>query len=140
LRTIKKIELSKCVAACGVDKSCQAYSFDKWNKWCFLKSKVSSLILEPSTISGMRKSGGGPSASSNAIRMDRRDGKSFQGTHVRDATPISPDLCEQACQQDKECLGFTFSKQKDGCRLFGDIATLSLDKNAISGVKTQYAQ
>jgi hypothetical protein len=138
LRTLKKIELDKCSAACQSEKSCHAFSFDKWNKWCFLKSTVSSLILEPSTITGVRKNAGGPATSDVAVRMERRPAKSFEGSGLRNVSVGSPESCQQACEHDAKCLGFTFSRADQACKLFENIGTFSPNGNSTSGFKTQY--
>jgi hypothetical protein len=135
--TLKKIELNKCVASCEAEKSCQAYSFDKWNKWCYLKSSVSTLALEPSATTGIKKNAAEPPKSGASIRIDLRGAKLFEGKS-RNATAKSPDACEQTCEQDGQCLGFTFSKREQACRLFDDISTFSSDTDSISGIKTQY--
>jgi hypothetical protein len=138
LRTLKKVELSACITSCESDTSCQAYSFDKWNQWCFLKSRVSTLILEPSAITGVRKSVEAPSQSDSGVRMDRRAAKSLEGTSSRSAAAKSQEFCEQTCERDAKCLGFTFSTRNQTCRLFDDISSFSSDKGSVSGVKTQY--
>jgi PAN domain len=137
LRTLKKVGLSACIASCESDIRCQAYSFDKWNEWCFLKSSVTKLVLEPSAITGIRKTIDPPSQSDSTIRIDRRAAKTLEGKVLKKDAAKSPELCEQSCGPDQKCLGFTFSKKTEACQLFGDITTLSLDRESVSGVKTQ---
>jgi hypothetical protein len=42
IRTIKNTTLATCVSDCDSDTKCRAYSFDRWNRWCFLKGSPDS--------------------------------------------------------------------------------------------------
>ncbi len=137
LRRLERIELSKCSAACESDRDCHAYSYDKWNKWCFLKSKPTKLTLEPGSISAIRKNVNDPAQSDANIRIEPRASKAFEGSHYRTATVPSAEHCEQSCQRDLKCLGYTFFKESGNCDLFDDITTFSLNRSATSGFKTQ---
>ncbi len=136
-RTLKKVDLLACVKACRSDQKCQGYSFDRWNRWCFLKSSISVLSLEPGSVIGVRKNLGEPSLSSAAIRIDQRVGKKFAGRRYSDTTIASLEFCEEACREDPKCLGYTFSRPTKTCGLFEHIDTFLTDKNATSGTKTQ---
>ena len=137
LRKLGKTELEQCAAVCEADSNCNAYSYDKWDKFCFLKSSISSLTLDPASIVGIKASLKGPPLSDVAIRFDRRIDKAFRGPHPRKTKTKSLELCEQSCQQDQKCLGYTFFKTTKTCELLEEISTFSSDKNAASGAKTQ---
>jgi PAN domain len=50
-RTEKNMNLEGCVKACEGEKQCVAFSFDKWNHWCFLKQVLpTALRLDPQSI------------------------------------------------------------------------------------------
>jgi hypothetical protein len=137
LRTVKRVDHAKCVAACRSDERCRAYSYDKWNRWCFLKSGIGSLLLDPSSSTGVRGATGEPAVSELAPRLDRRSAKKFSGQEYRTAAGPSAESCETMCQQDTKCLGYTFVGSAQKCQLFERIDTFSNDRNAASGVKTQ---
>ena len=48
---VPKVNDQQCVDACKADKRCSSFSFDKWNRYCFLKDTIPTEIrLEPSSI------------------------------------------------------------------------------------------
>jgi hypothetical protein len=55
LATLKNINASACESACAANTDCKGYSFDNWNSYCFLKSSVGSLRLEPRSTTGVRQ-------------------------------------------------------------------------------------
>src|SRR5262245_6771609 len=36
-KTLRDVNFDRCTQACQQDPLCQAFSFDKWNRYCFLK-------------------------------------------------------------------------------------------------------
>jgi hypothetical protein len=117
LRKLQRVPFDKCTAACVGDSRCQGYSYDKWNKWCFLKSAAGELTLDPGSVSGVRKHIANPPASSVAIRTNRST-RAFSG-HVQSNTHgVTLVLCESSCLNEQKCLGFTFDKQAGNCRQF----------------------
>jgi PAN domain len=138
-RTLKNVELAKCAATCQSDKLCLAYSFDKWNKWCFLKSNTNTLGFDPGSMSAVRRSIDQPQASTAAIRIDRRPGRTFLGSFQRTSSE-SLTSCEQACQNDEQCHGYSYVNRDNQCRLFNNILTITRDANVRSGLKTQTQQ
>jgi hypothetical protein len=136
-RTLKNIEGKACSAACRANQQCKAYSFDRWNRWCFLKSNVANLSFEPSSLSGVVKALGRPASSDAVLRIERRPAKAFSGSHFRKNAATTTELCEAACGSDQQCVGFTFSKSTRVCKLFDDIETIVSEGDALSGLKTQ---
>jgi tetratricopeptide (TPR) repeat protein len=118
LRTIKDTDLRNCLSACSNEQRCQAVSFDKWNRYCFLKSTMMSLRLDPRSISMIREGLSSPTVASSTIQMERYRGKGFPGAGYKTVANSQFDSCEMACKQDQMCVAFTFQKDERTCHLF----------------------
>ena len=136
LRKIPKIELKACVAACQADRQCSGYSFDRWNRYCYLKSTISALTFDPSSTAGLRAQGV-PEFSKAEYRIDRRANKSLEGSSSVKIGISGVEDCDRNCAADKTCFGFTFEKPRGVCRAFSAISTFKPDRSATSGIKTQ---
>jgi hypothetical protein len=139
IRRIEKVDTEKCAHECTTTEACKAYSFDKWNKWCFLKSSSATLVLEPSSLTAIKADAPKPQTSTAATRIDRRSGKSLIGSPLRDASVSSADECESTCRGEAKCVGYTFLKSHKQCKLFAGIESFASNSSASSGVKTQSA-
>jgi PAN domain/HdeA/HdeB family len=137
LRKIPKIELKACIAACGADRECRAYSFDRWNRYCYLKSTANALTFDPSSTTGLRADSDNPGFSKVEYRIDRRANKSLEGSSSVKAGIAGVEDCDRSCVADKACFGFTFEKPRAVCRIFSAISTFKPDRGATSGIKTQ---
>jgi peptidyl-prolyl cis-trans isomerase C len=137
LRTLKNIEQKACSAACQASPQCQAYSYDRWNRWCFLKSAVGELAFEPGSISGVKKALPEPALSTAAVRIDRRLAKGYSGSHKRTTAVASIEQCEETCKSDKSCVGYTYAKSAKICKAFDQIEGFGPEGGAVSGRKTQ---
>ena len=125
------------MSACEGDAGCKAYSYDKWKRYCYLKGTLVPLVLNPSSLSGVRESIGKPEISELQLRMERTQARKFSGNELLFTTNSTLDSCESKCQQHESCVGLTFEKGTDACRLFNSIAAPSREKNATSVIKTQ---
>ena len=68
---LPKVNYEQCVDACKADKRCSSFSFDKWNRYCFLKDTIPTEIrLEPSSIVAVM-SGATPALSSAPRNSER---------------------------------------------------------------------
>ena len=137
LRRLEGVELSKCVATCESDRECKAYSYDKWNRWCFLKSNIATLTLDPASISGVRKAVDVPQEATSPIRIEPLVSKALRGSSYRTSSLKSAQGCQQSCEQDRKCLGFTFTTSRQRCELFDNIKTVDRGSGVTSGYKTQ---
>lgn len=141
LRTIKQTYLDICEKSCARDNSCQAFAFDKWNKWCFLKSSVAApLTLEPSSIVGVRRSLPEPSSSQIASRIERRIRRTFVGSPYRTTEQASLEKCEHECQADDKCIAYTYVRPRSSCKAFDRVESVANDLQTVSGTKTQNSQ
>ena len=66
-----------CERSCSETDDCVAYSYDKWNRWCFLKNGLGLMRFEPKCVIGLLKDAGEPKRATTAIIMQRYRGKEF---------------------------------------------------------------
>ena len=136
LSVLKKVELSVCSKACRDNQACLAFSYDRWNKWCFLTSSARTLTLDPSSISGAREGLPPPAASGAAIRIERRPSKRLVGA-LKNSTAETIGVCEGACQGQSSCVGYSYSAKEHVCGLFESINSFAPNGGVVSGIKTQ---
>ncbi|MER8944405.1 PAN domain-containing protein, partial [Mesorhizobium sp. M0915] len=136
-RSIRDTTVDGCESICTADSQCQAYTFDKWNKVCFLKTDVTALRLNPKSISKVLSSLGEPSFVSDEIAMMRYRSKIFPGSGYSTLTGSSFLSCESDCRSDVQCIAFTFMKNDRTCHLLDSTGEYFSNGRADSGVKTQ---
>jgi hypothetical protein len=137
IRELRNTDLTGCAAACETDRRCVGYSFDKWNRYCFLKSGTRLFRLEPNTTSGLRPDAPKPTLASAPVTMQRYRNKAFPygGQETRRADSL--DECEARCAQDTACVALTFFKASQQCRLMHSTGEYFPDPRADSSIKRQ---
>jgi hypothetical protein len=133
----KKATLDDCVSACQDNSACMAYTFDRWNNYCFLKSQVGELTINPRSVSGVRSDPPPRENTIAPIRMERYRGKIFPGEGDRSFLAKSVEGCEQPCKQDNSCVAYTFTRATKQCRLFSSTGEYFPDRSHDSGTKIQ---
>jgi hypothetical protein len=126
-----------CESACSADSACVAYSFDKWNGWCFLKSSLGVLRFEPKCVVGVREGAGEPPRATSAKVMQRYRGRSFPGEGYERRRSASMEACEESCRVDSACVAFTFRRSASACQMFDVAPEYHPDGDADSGAKRQ---
>lgn len=126
-----------CAARCMKASGCAAFTYDKWNKWCFLKSSVAELRLEPKTVSGIRTSQSVPSRSSAKITVKHYRGKTFPYKGYKTLKRKSFESCKGSCLKENKCVAFSFEKRGGDCRLLHTAGEYFTDAGVDSGIKRQ---
>jgi hypothetical protein len=137
LGKFKNTDLEACASACNGESQCQAYSFDKWNRYCFLKSALTSRRLDPRSTTGIRRDVPTPPTAPEAVQMERYRGKVFPGAGYKATVIARFESCELTCQQDRACVAYTFQKADQLCRLFSSTGEYFANAQTDSGVKRQ---
>jgi hypothetical protein len=137
LAKLPNVGLSDCVAACSKNTNCQAYSFDRWNRYCILKARPGPLRIDPRSVTGMRRDLPPATMVQKPIVMERYRGKIFRGSGYRTLPRSQFEVCESACRADQSCVAFSFDKSERSCRLFETTGVYSSDSQTDSGIKTQ---
>jgi hypothetical protein len=134
---VKGLGQDACAARCEGNATCEAYTFDKWNDWCFLKGSITGLRLEPKAVSGLRAYYSEPPRSGRSLEMVRYRGKHFPGKGYETHRASSMEGCEKVCRGDGHCVGFTYYLAESRCEAFATLDEYFSDDRADSGVKTQ---
>ncbi|MEQ1710880.1 MAG: tetratricopeptide repeat protein [Hyphomicrobium sp.] len=138
LRHMKGLDRAACARACASDNDCRAFTYDKWNRWCFLKSQVGSMRLDPKYQSSFRKGHAAPDTSSAATVIERYRKKNFpQGQKISEQSAASYEECESRCDAGSDCVAFVYASKSRQCRLLSDADEYFSSTDTDSGVKRQ---
>jgi hypothetical protein len=138
---IPNTDLTNCVDACRKASNCVAYTFDKWNRTCFLKSNVTKIRLEPKSDSGIRTDFKTPARASDDTLACRYPKSAFTGQVIRSIEKQSSEACKAECDREKSCVAYTFFNKERTCRIFSNPTDRKGDDvGAESGVKAQRAK
>jgi hypothetical protein len=129
-----------CEAQCQARNKCAAFTFNVWNAACFLKSDVTTALLEPSSVSGLPAGAKPPPKSTAAKSMVRYRGRVFPGEPSSAGASASFMTCEARCKDDPHCIAFSYVKESSICRQFARAGEYSKDSGFDSGVKRQVGQ
>jgi hypothetical protein len=133
------VSSDQCEKFCRRDSRCQAYSYDAWNHYCFLKSALGPLRLEPRSVTYVA-SGAAVSYDAREPIIQRRMQKSFPNEAYLQANAQSYGDCAQRCLRDKRCEAFNFYIATRRCNLIEKPREYSDDRGADVGIKVQAAQ
>ncbi len=135
--TFNNLDLQGCATACKIDTRCRAYSFDRWNRFCFLKSAIGVLRMDPRSITSIRADAPKPAVSTTEITMQRFRGKAFPGAGYKTFKTAAFAACETACRNDEFCIAYTFQKKDLICRVYDTAGEYFTNAQADSGAKLQ---
>jgi hypothetical protein len=133
------ISLDQCENLCKKDGRCQAYSYDAWNRYCFLKSSINPLRLEPRSVTSVA---GGVAVTNDEREpvIQRRPQKAFPNQPYLQANAQNYGDCSQRCLKDKRCEAFNFYQFTRRCNLIEKPKEYSDDRGAEVGIKVQPAR
>lgn len=137
LATLKEKSLEDCVSSCASDKHCKAYTYDRWNRWCFTKTEATDRSVSAKAVSGFLAKLLTPPMLKGPIEMRRYRGKAFPGVAYRSDKEPNSEACESACRNDGDCIAYTFRKPKQQCERFRSAPEYDNDRRADSGAKFQ---
>jgi PAN domain len=131
--------LEHCESLCKKDSRCQAYSYDVWNRYCFLKASVNPLRLEPRSITSVADSATVTYEEREPV-IQRRPQKAFPNEPYLQANAQSYGDCAQRCLKDKRCEAFNFYQSTRQCHLIEKPREYSDVRGAELGIKLQPAK
>lgn len=130
------IPLDRCESLCKKDSRCQAFSYDAWNRYCFLKASVNPLRLEPRNITSVIE-GASVSYDEREPIIQRRAQKAFPNAPYLQANAQSYGDCSQRCLKDRRCEAFNFHLLARRCGLIEKPSEYTDDRAADLGIKVQ---
>ncbi|MGJ5081906.1 TIR domain-containing protein [Bradyrhizobium sp. HKCCYLS3013] len=138
---IRDSEINACALQCDANPACVAFSFDRWNKMCFLKRKISTSVLEPRSAIGIKKPFALPTRSTLPVQLATVHNHRFDARPIATANVSDLTACQVACAGDRRCLAFSFlrgSGQAKNCQIFDNVQDAYIDDPlADSGWKEQ---
>jgi hypothetical protein len=137
LSTLDLPDPGSCLSTCQSDSRCRAFSYDKWNKKCFLKDRVTVINLEPNSVSGT-KDGTQAKRSNAEITIQRRRTKGVIGKMLSEKTALSINTCQRFCTEDTGCVAFSFALSRRQCQLYTSIDDIEPRQGVESGYKRQH--
>lgn len=110
-----------CASKCDILKSCVAFSFDQWNKQCYLKNKIISSNLDPRSLIGVKSEFDLPKPLKQPAEMKILRNNRFRGNLVAHTKVDDFGQCRTSCEKDMRCVAFSFVKASVGeenCEMF----------------------
>ena len=132
--------IASCDAICKEDNSCIAYTFNKQNRNCWLKTSIQSIFqINPDIATSAVKS---VVVKSN-LQSESASLQIFQNfdiasnDEVRGIANSNEESCKATCLKEDSCAALTFNKTNNMCWLKKSVTNIfSIDKNiAVSAVK-----
>ncbi len=138
IRIIKDTTFNACVSECRSNSQCVAFSFDRWNRWCYIKNELGILKLDPRSVTGTRQNLEQPERSRSVVQMYRYRKKAFrEGNTLQSVQNLSMVSCESACLNNDKCIAYTFFIKDRQCILLSDDGEYFPNEKADSGAKQQ---
>lgn len=136
---IPDLDINACAARCDSAQSCVAFSFNRWNRWCFPKKKIVTAQVNPRSIIAVKKPQKLPNVSGGASDIKIVHNHRFRGRPIARVTVSDLQACRAACADDSGCIAFNFLKtlrKAVNCEMFGEVQEEYIDNpNADCGWK-----
>lgn len=117
-RRMPKTSQDACIEACKQDRQCIAFSWDRWNDYCFLKHEVPPIVrIDPAAVSAVATSATQPTDSNAAIVMEPFLDAEFRDKPYDVSTVGSYTECERGCKDNRDCEVFTYVTNNKSCKL-----------------------
>ncbi|WP_194390206.1 TIR domain-containing protein [Bradyrhizobium sp. CCBAU 51765] len=138
---IRSSDVNACAVQCDGNPSCAAFSFDRWNKMCFLKKTIVTSLLEPRSAIGVKKPSALPNRSTLPVQLRTVYKHRFLAQPIAAENVSDLKACQALCFNDRRCVAFSFLKgggQARNCQIFDNVQDAYMDDpSADSGWKEQ---
>jgi PAN domain len=135
-QVVRNQDLAACESRCRADGRCRAYTFNKWENVCFLKSSAMVTRIEPRGISGVLADDDVRTAR-RPPTIERLRTRRFPSEAYRILERTDYDGCARACAADALCLGFNLDKVDRSCALIASLDKTVPDNGTDAGMKWQ---
>jgi serine/threonine protein kinase len=134
---LRLVDKDACETACDERTGCIGYSYNKWERACYLKQSISAKRFEPSSTAGVRMDQPIPSNLDRPLNIEKAR-LALTGTQRGTPYRTTSQACFDRCDRDDACLGYQFSQGT--CTRFSQISGALSDSSMFAGVKRQAAQ
>ena len=112
---VRGTSLELCDQRCQSEDACRAYTFDRWNRMCFLKTaSTGALRLEPRSVTGVISTTGLTDYVGEAV-IEKRRRKAFPDVPYIQVWGETYEQCAAMCLDDVRCGGFNFESASGRC-------------------------
>lgn len=136
--TLKNLSQSECEQSCLKDSLCKAFTYDRWNRLCLIKSGLGLLRVEPRSVTVVL-SGAKPRESSAPLQMMKRNGRAFPDNPFRTFVLEDYDACAKSCMEEPRCLGVNFTNSSRRCAMIASPSEYTPRDGVSIGIKSQQA-
>ncbi|MBY5807584.1 PAN domain-containing protein [Rhizobium ruizarguesonis] len=111
--------LAECQQACADNAQCSVFTFNAWNKKCFLKAGAGELRLDPRATTGVSSDLGPPSYRDSPIVMEYYHSYAMSGSRIGPRrVSNSRQQCENICWENDSCVAFSFDTGDRACSMY----------------------
>jgi hypothetical protein len=130
--TFRQISQAQCQSYCEADPSCKALTYNKKERFCFLKSGAALIVGNIDAFTSVSESLSSKVALSTfAIRS----GYDMAGGDYKRLRKSNFVGCYLACESDAECRAFAFVTKQKACWLKNEIRAVNRKKGVELGVR-----
>ncbi len=131
--------ITECAEKCDILESCLAFVFDRWNKRCYPKSAISTSIINPHSVLGVKHTFELPNVSTETAVILVMHNSRLRGEPTSRGRAANIDVCKEICKHEKRCVAFNFLKLQstaDNCEIYHEPANgYASDSSADIGMK-----
>ena len=134
------IDVAACAKKCLSTKECKAFSFDRWQGACYLKSKIAGAQLHPPSLIGVRV----PEDLPDKLRKlptkftVNRNRRFFDSGGSVPVAAKDDKACLERCEKQPACIAFNYDKKSLNCKTFTKVGGPYVDDSTDSGYREQY--
>jgi PAN domain len=135
IEKFQNVTASECQNHCLENSTCASATYDRWNRFCVLKSRISTLLLS-SKSSVWLNEGVVPDFRGSVPEVLKRKGKVFPNKPYKTVSADSFDTCALVCLADRKCMGFNLSLS-GRCGLIDTPSEYHTEVNSVIGYKME---
>ena len=136
----RNVDLAECQQQCTANNDCVAFTYDRWNRSCYPKNKITQSLLDPHSMIAVKKPAELPSVSQKTFDMVILRNQRMRGdVNISKKTPDYAS-CSSACHDSIKCVTFNFLKRPgsaDNCQMLNLSDGHDNDSSVDAGYKHQ---
>jgi hypothetical protein len=117
----RDVDLAECQRRCTANDDCVAFAYDRWNRSCYPKNKITQSLLDPHSTIAVKEPAVLPNVSSKTPEMVILRNQHMRGDVMISQKTTNYAACSSACEDNLKCVAFNFLKRpggEDNCRMF----------------------
>jgi serine protease Do len=130
--TLRSVSKNQCQNACETDPACQAITYNKKQRFCFLKSDAKLLVRNRDAFANVAEA---LSSSVLISTFSISSGRDMAGGDYKRLSGSTFVGCYLACESDNMCRAFAYVRKQKACWLKNLLGPLSAKAGVDLGVK-----